>query len=127
MNKDDWITPVGDAVQILDRTADDGPLVEAPNLIRKSDGTYVLFFSSHCFSSTQYDVKFATASSMAGPYTRGAAPLIQSGEDGVTAPGGGTSTPGGHYIAFHANCPAGRCMYVTALNMDGAHVKVFMA
>jgi beta-xylosidase len=41
----DGFTPVGDAVQILDRDDSDGPLVEAPNLILHGD-TYFLFYST---------------------------------------------------------------------------------
>ncbi|CRK23815.1 hypothetical protein BN1708_018068, partial [Verticillium longisporum] len=42
----DGFTKIGNPVQILDRTEADGPLVEAPDIVRLEDGTYVLFFSS---------------------------------------------------------------------------------
>ena len=63
--KEDGITPVGDPIQILESNKrDDGPLVESPNLVRTPDGVYYLFFSSHCFVSPKYDVKYAFSSSV---------------------------------------------------------------
>jgi len=119
MSKDDWTTPIGPAIQILDRTDADGPLVEAPNLTRTSDGTYVLFYSSHCYSSAQYDVKYATARDIKGPYVRGGT-LIKSGDlGGLVSPGGASSVPGGSSLVFHANCGAGRCMYTTPVAFSG--------
>ncbi len=85
---DDGMTPIGAPVQILDRTQqEDGPLVEAPNIVRVSDGTYVLFYSSHCWDSPQYNVNYAIAKDVAGPYTRSARPLLGTGDFGTTAPG----------------------------------------
>ncbi|KAJ5337459.1 Glycoside hydrolase [Penicillium brevicompactum] len=67
----DGVRPIGDAVQILDRnTADnDGPLVEAPNLILHGD-TYFLFYSTHYFFDPKYDVRWATVSSITSPYNK---------------------------------------------------------
>lgn len=48
----------------------DGPVVEAPSLTRMSDGTYVLFFSSNCYATPLYDVSYATARNVRGPYTK---------------------------------------------------------
>lgn len=125
MSKDNWIEPVGQPIQILDRIDADGPLVEAPNLIRTGDGTYVLFYSSHCYTSPNYDVKYATARDIKGPYTRAGDPLIKSGDlGGLASPGGATSTPRGDYLLFHANCDAGRCTYATPISFSGSQVKV---
>jgi hypothetical protein len=49
----DGHTKIGDAFQVLDRGDADGPLIEAPDLVRIGD-TYVLFFSSNCWSTPQY-------------------------------------------------------------------------
>ncbi|KAH8882855.1 glycosyl hydrolase family 43 protein [Thozetella sp. PMI_491] len=121
----DGVTPIGDPVQLLDRTQEeDGPLVEAPNLIRTSDGTYVLFYSSHCWSSPEYNVNYALAKSVTGPYTRSPKPLIGTGDFGTTAPGGATSIEGGGKMVFHANCAQGRCMFQADFAVVGANVIV---
>lgn len=121
----DGITKIGAATQILDRTDDDGPLVEAPNIIRSSAGKYILFFSSHCFTSSDYNVKYATATSVTGPYTRGGEALLETNDFNLTSPGGGTSVIEGGLMVFHANCNAGgsnRCMYVSNFTETGTNV-----
>jgi hypothetical protein len=99
----DGVTTVGDPVQILDRAAEDGPLVEAPSIVRAADGRYVLFYSSHCFTSPNYDVKYAFADSVAGPYVRSGRSLLRSGDFGLVSPGGATSVDAGNKIVFHAD------------------------
>ena len=119
----DGATPIGRAVQILDRDgAADGPLVEAPSLAYvpsgggKDDddggpGYYVLFYSNHCWSTPQYAVNYATASSIQGPYKRSGQALMKSGDFGLMAPGGANSVDGTGKLVFHADCPQGRCMF----------------
>ncbi|GKT84898.1 glycosyl hydrolase family 43 protein [Colletotrichum tofieldiae] len=82
----DGISKVGDPVQILGRTDADGPLVEAPNLVRTGEGLYILFFSSFCFNSDRYNVNYATSKSLKGPYTRASRMLLQTGDFNLTAP-----------------------------------------
>lgn len=57
----DGVTKIGGPIKLIDRDPIDGPLVEAPSLTKMSDGTYVLFFSSNCWSTTFYDVSYATS------------------------------------------------------------------
>ncbi|KAH9829795.1 glycoside hydrolase family 43 protein [Teratosphaeria destructans] len=78
----DGVTTSGNATQILDRTASDGPLIEAPALVRSSQGVYFLFFSSGCTRAPTYDIKYATATNIEGPYTRASEPLLQTGDYG---------------------------------------------
>lgn len=111
------VTPVGKPAQILNIIPDDGPLVEAPNIIRTKDGTYYLFFSSHCFNSPQYNVKYAHSASLHGPYRRAVSPLFQTGDFGLVAPGGATASVDGTKMVFHANCKTGRCMFVTGIEI----------
>lgn len=125
----DGTTKIGAATQILDRTDADGPLVEAPNIIMSSNGEYVLFYSSHCFTSTDYNVLYATASSVAGPYTRASNAFLMTGTFNLTSPGGGTSTVGeqNNVMVFHGNCPSNeggsnRCMFVSNFTETGAGV-----
>lgn len=128
--QDDGVTLDGDAVQILDRSdADgDGPLVEAPNLILQGD-TYVLFYSTHCFTDPKYDVRYATASSITGPFTKQGSqdnPLLKGDDgNGLTSPGGGTVCGCGDRMVFHAFCEDNmRCMYVADVRVDGAQVTL---
>ena len=118
----DGTTPVGSPVQILDRGTADGPLIEAPSLILYA-GVYVLFFSSNCYSTPQYDISYATATSIMGPYTKSSAPLAITGDPfNLTAPGGATAGAGGKNMVFHANCDAGRCMYEHPITISGTTV-----
>ncbi|KAL4784896.1 glycosyl hydrolase [Aspergillus varians] len=104
----DAVTPVGTPVKILDRDEADGPLVEAPSLL-KVDGVYYLSFSSNMYNTLAYDVSYATASSVTGPYTKVQAPdapLLVSGDasdDGpLGGPGGADFVDDGTKMIFHA-------------------------
>ncbi|KAJ5649872.1 Glycoside hydrolase family 43 [Penicillium longicatenatum] len=115
--KSDGITKVGEPVIILDINKIDGPLVEAPDIIRTENGTYYLFFSSHCFTSLGYNVKYAHSKSIKGPYKRADRPLLQTEDFGLEAPGGATISPSGDKMVFHANCDGWRCMYAAAIDI----------
>lgn len=122
MDVDDWTTPVGSPVELLDRTAADGPLIEAPNIIGTPDGYYVLFYSSYCFTDPQYDVKYATSKSVSGPYTR-KGEILATGSFGLNSPGGATATPQGDVLLFHANCSSPntgglRCMHTIDMSIS---------
>ncbi|KAH8683112.1 glycosyl hydrolase [Tricladium varicosporioides] len=120
----DGFTPVGSPVRILDRSDADGPLIEAPQIILIK-GVYFLFFSSNCFSTPQYDVSYATAASIKGPYTKSSRPLMVTNDPfALTAPGGAQASCAGDSIVFHANCDAGRCMYERAITISGKNVSI---
>ncbi|KAJ9612554.1 hypothetical protein H2200_004151 [Cladophialophora chaetospira] len=99
----DGITPIGNAVQILDRDDLDGPLIEAPSLHRSAEGIYFLFFSSNCFTTPQYDVSYATATNIYGPYTKSSRPLLVTSDADLTGPGGLDIVKGGNMILFHGH------------------------
>ncbi|CAG8041310.1 unnamed protein product [Penicillium salamii] len=124
--KSDGVTTVGDAVKILDIDGSDGPLVEAPNLIVTSDGTYYLFFSSHCYTSFGYNVKYAHSKSLKGPYTRADRPLLQTSDWGLESPGGATVSTDGSKIVFHANCGTHRCMWAGAIDIRSNNQTIVM-
>lgn len=117
VDADDGATKIGDPREILNRVPDlDGPLIEAPNLVRRGrDGMYVLWYSSHCFTDPLYDVKYAYSPKVEGPYKRGPdEPVLGKGDFGLDAPGGMTSAGlgrGRNVLVFHGNCEQGRCMY----------------
>jgi hypothetical protein len=119
----DGVTKIGSPIQILDRTTADGPLVEAPTILRNKKGMYVLFFSSGCYTEPTYNVNYATASNVTGPYTRSSTPLITTDDSfGLTAPGGATPTIDGSGIVFHADCAEGRCLFENKIGIQGAKV-----
>lgn len=66
----DGVTLLGPPVQLLDREDEDGPLIEAPALVRAPGGWYVLFFSSGCYNSDSYDVGYAIAENITGKLAR---------------------------------------------------------
>ncbi|RKU45045.1 hypothetical protein DL546_006085 [Coniochaeta pulveracea] len=129
VDSEDGVTILGDPIQILDRDEADGPLVEAPSLayLEASDGEgrYVLFYSSHCWFEGSYDINYATANSVDGPYRKsGYNPLMATGDLGLTAPGGATVVEGEGRLVFHANCREGRCMYDAEFWVDGTDVII---
>ncbi|KAI9813825.1 MAG: hypothetical protein M1827_003615 [Pycnora praestabilis] len=123
----DGVTPIGDPVKLLDRDDGDGPLVEAPYLVKSQEGVYFLFFSSNCYTTTLYDVSYATANSITGPYTKAEppkAPLLVTGDYGLTAPGGASVTSDGTKICFHANVNGGRGMWTGDISLNGTIVSI---
>lgn len=123
----DGYTFTGSATTLLDNDgADDSGIVEAPSITRTSSGTYVLFFSSGCFTTSSYTVSYATASSVTGPYTRASGALVATGDShGLTAPGGMDVQPDATHMVFHANNDdGGRSMYTALITISGATVYV---
>ncbi|KAL1624700.1 hypothetical protein SLS56_007676 [Neofusicoccum ribis] len=114
----DGLAKAGAPVQILNRDPADGPLVEAPSLTRTSDGKYVLFYSSNCYSGSKYDIAYAFADRVAGPYTK-VARFAVTGMGGLYAPGGADISPDGKRMVFHAsNGKGGRGMFTAQIAFD---------
>ncbi|KXT00806.1 hypothetical protein AC578_2925 [Pseudocercospora eumusae] len=129
----DGVTPVKNTLaQILDRTEADGPLVEAPALVRTHQGKYFLFFSSGCTRSPTYSVNYAVANNITGPYVRANETLLKTGTFGLEAPGSvgiAADGAGGYRMAFHARSPNERIgrvrkMYTTTLLFSGDTVQL---
>lgn len=100
VNAADGHTKIGSPIQMITNGVADGPVTEAPSLT-KLGGKYVLFFSSNCFATTKYDVSYATATNIKGPYTK-YGPLFITGTDGMTAPGGLDIAVNGNHAVWHA-------------------------
>ncbi|KAL1297528.1 hypothetical protein AAFC00_006100 [Neodothiora populina] len=118
----DALTPVGGPIEMIDRSQLDGPLVEAPSLVRTSSGKYVLFFSSNCFASSNYDVTYAFADRITGPYVK-RGPMLMTGTDNLYSPGGADVAADGVHVAFHAgnvgpNNANWRSMYTMSITID---------
>ncbi|KAL2814364.1 glycosyl hydrolase [Aspergillus cavernicola] len=127
----DGYTPVGDPVTLIDRDDSDGPLIEAPSIV-KVDGTYYLFFSSHLFNSPDYDSKYATAPSVMGPWTRVGrllAPGDPSNVGPLSGPGGADISQDGTMLVFHANLNGqdpteGRGLYATRVTLSDGEASL---
>jgi beta-xylosidase len=126
----DGFTKIGSEVQILDRDDGDGPLIEAPSLINVG-GVFFLFFSSGCFADTSYDISYATADVVTGPYTKARAPnapLLVTGDYGLKAPGSGCFAKDGSKAAFHAflgaDINSGRGMWTGVPSFSGKTVSI---
>lgn len=121
----DGFTPKERGITILDRGPLDGPLIEAPSLARAFDGSYNLFFSSNCYNTKLYDVTWASASNVRGPYTK-FGPLLRDGDFSLSAPGGATVAADYTHVAFHGNIDGsiehGRAMYV--MEIKGSHADL---
>jgi beta-xylosidase len=84
---------VGDAVKLLKVNGQgfaDGNNMEAPYIFKRG-GTYFLAYSTHFTGDGTYDVQYATAKHVKGPYTRVAKKLLKTGSEHgckITGPGG---------------------------------------
>lgn len=121
----DGVTKVNGPTQILDRGPSDGPLVEAPSLMKDSAGTYVLFFSSNCYTSPDYDVSYATSQSVTSGYVKQPA-LLTKNNNGLSGPGGATIATDGKHVAFHGQIgdDGRRAMYTATITVNGNTVTV---
>jgi beta-xylosidase len=120
----DGFTPRGSVMQILDRDNNDGPLIEAPSLAITSNGQYALFFSSNCYSTSLYDVTWAAASSITGPYTKHG-PMLVTGTNNLYSPGGASLAQDGVHMVFHAGDANtnSRYMYTTTISGGGSSIS----
>lgn len=131
----DAMSPVGDSTPLLDRDDTDGPLIEAPSIV-KIDDTYYLSFSSNMYDTKKYDVSFATSTALTGPYNKARdpdAPLLQSGDPSsvgdLAGPGGSDFTEDGSKIVFHAfvngkDINDGRAMYFVDIHAEGGKISI---
>ena len=130
----DGYTTIGSAIQLLDRSEADGPLIEAPSLVKAADGTYLLFFSSNCYAGSQYDTSWAYSDAVTGPWTKAqgadGAPLLVTGDDNgaLYSPGGLTVATDGVHVVFHADQGTTadvRQMWTGTITVTGNDVTIF--
>ncbi|KAK4617623.1 hypothetical protein CLAFUW4_12137 [Fulvia fulva] len=116
----DGVTLIGSPVQILTNIPSDGPYVEAPALTYMN-GRYVLFFSSKCYTTPGYDVQYAIADRITGPYVRSGT-LFATGVQGMVAPGSMDVAINGERAIWHGNFGGGRAAYVASLKLENGVV-----
>jgi beta-xylosidase len=113
----DGISKQGSPSTIMNLQASDGPDIEAPAMIRRGN-TYILMFSSHCYSTNSYDTLYATSSSATGGFVRGGS-LVGGGKGGLDASFDAT------HVVFHGLQGDGRrFMYTGILNINGNSVTL---
>lgn len=119
LDDQDLVTLQGEPIVLITNDEpEDGPNVESPSLVKSPHGVYFLFFSSNCFTSPRYDIAYATADHVAGPYTRRNV-LLATGDLGLQAPGAVTVDLDSGHCVFHANCEWGRCLWTGVLQFNG--------
>lgn len=128
----DGLALTGDPIPLIHNDQPwEGAVVEAPTLIERN-GTYYLFYSANNFGGGAYRTGYATATNLAGPYTKhGELMSTELFRDQIVGPGGETFTTapdGSTAIAFHGWDPTYkyRAMYVRELDFsaDGVpHVQ----
>lgn len=103
----------------------EGNLVEAPTLVKHGD-TYLLLYSANDYGGPSYAIGYATATSVAGPYTKAQGPFLSTSISGDTllGPGGQdvvTAPDGTDRLVLHSWDPAFayRGMNVIPLDWDG--------
>lgn len=124
----DGLTLLGQSKTILDNLgrANDG-IVEAPSLYKVPGGDYVLFYSTHCFSSDKYDAEYAWSSTIDGMYGDRHTLLSSSDDLGIWGPGGLDIARNGRNVLFHGrtgpNQGAGpRYLYSATLDFVGHRI-----
>ncbi|WP_433229381.1 family 43 glycosylhydrolase [Actinomadura formosensis] len=124
----DGLYLAGPPTEIMGRGGNDPVLVESPALVHRG-GKYVLLYSAGWYFETNYQTRYAVASSLAGPYVKAPDPVQSTGGyDGkVKGPGGAsivTDAAGDHLVfhgilEFHGDSQVTRGMYVASLGWDG--------
>jgi hypothetical protein len=129
----DGLRPAAAPKRILGRDGGEPVLVEAPDLVRRG-GKYVLFYSAGWYFKPNYQTRYATASSIEGPYQKAPGPLLTTEAYGraIQGPGSADVLGGEHgdQLVFHGirdylgGSKVNRAMYVAALGWDGARPVV---
>jgi beta-xylosidase len=114
---------------------DDGGNMEAPYIFEHGD-TYFLTYSTHTTKNESYDVQYATAKSVTGPYTRVEKRLLKTTNDfgcNLIGPGGASfqsdsGDPKSMKIIFHGLTEAmdinKRVVYTATVKVDGDRLSI---
>ncbi|KAF9884286.1 hypothetical protein FE257_001916 [Aspergillus nanangensis] len=130
---------VGNAQKLLQVNGQgfsDGNNMEAPYIFRRGD-TYFLTYSTHFTGDGSYDVQYATAKKVTGPYTRVKTPLLKTTDTfgcTLTGPGGASfqrnaqGDEGVAKIIFHGLTDAmdinKRVVYTATVQVDGDKLSI---
>jgi hypothetical protein len=122
--EDDGFILIRDAVLILDCSNSSRPLVKAPNLILHSD-IYFLFYSTHCFTDTEYNMHWVTLRLITDPYIKSGWKLFKTSNYALTSPSGGTVYKYSDKMLFHGFYkPNKQCTYTANIAINSNEVTV---
>ncbi|MBO2444026.1 family 43 glycosylhydrolase [Actinomadura nitritigenes] len=123
----------GPAKRILGHDGSEPVLVEAPDLVRRG-GEYVLLYSAGWYFRSDYQTRYAVATSLEGPYRKAPRPLQSTGAYGGAVEGPGSadilSDETGDHLVFHGilkhhgGSTVDRGMFVAPLGWDGSRPVV---
>jgi beta-xylosidase len=85
-----WVDNAVKLLKVNSQGFSDGSNMEAPYIFKRGN-TYFLTYSTHYTYDGTYDVQYATAQNIKGPYTRVKTKLLQTGTEygcNLTGPGG---------------------------------------
>jgi beta-xylosidase len=83
----EWASNAQKLLKISGQGFDDGMNLEAPYIFKRG-GIYFLAYSTHYYADDTYDVQYATAKHVRGPYTRVKEPLLETTDAcGLIGPG----------------------------------------
>lgn len=125
----DGYTKVGSPVSIWNNQGvEDHYQAEAPALVKSSDGTYFLFYSTGCYTDSSYTTKYVTSTSgISGPYSNPQI-LVLDGDFGQFGPGGADVSLEGGQMVYHSlknnDISQGRVMNTATLTFVGQSVAV---
>jgi beta-xylosidase len=119
----DGVSKIGEAYKLITNDSpEDGPLVEGPSMIHSGD-TYYLFYSSNCFTTTNYDVAYATSSSPTSGFTKQGI-LFKTDYRGLRDPGGADAAFDNSHFVFAAQLGDGRRgLYTARIMLHGDSVS----
>lgn len=140
-DKDTWIQAAplstdglelaGPTTKLVKQTLEwEGLLVEAPTVVPR-DGGFVLLYSSNYFGDASYNVGYASAPALDGPWDKAPEPLLSSdsfGGDRYVGPGGqdlATAPDGQTYLLFHSwdTAVTYRSMYAEPVEWQGTGLR----
>lgn len=131
-----WTSNAVQLLRVNGQGFSDGNNLEAPYLFKRG-GVYFLTYSTHITMDASYDVQYATAQNVWGPYTRVKEPLVKSGTQygcKLIGPGGASfqrfvdADGQGTRIIFHGLTEAmdinKRVVYTADVKVEGNRLSV---
>lgn len=129
----DGYAKIGRPITLLDNNGEaDRYQVEAPSILKGSDGTYFLFFSTGCYHDNSYTTSYVTSTTgVKGPYGDRQI-LLKRGDYGQFGPGGADisyNMVDGGEIVYHSlkadnSIRQGRVMNTGTITLEGRRARL---
>lgn len=128
--KSDGYTKVGAPITLLNNNGvADRYQTEAPSILKSSDGTYFLFFSTGCYDDNSYTTSYVTSTAgVKGPYSDRQV-LLKQGDFGDFGPGGADISFNGGQIVYHSlkannSLSQGRVLNTGTITLNGRTARL---